>query len=105
MLAAAVPVALLLTGCNPPQTRRPDGAPDPRATYSLYCAGCHGEDGRKGEPEARLVGAAHKPAAELRSVIETGRGAMPGWKGRLTEDEIDGLVRYVRQFRPTAPPR
>ena len=106
MLAAAVPVPLLLlAGCNPPETRRPDGAPDPRATYSLYCAGCHGDDGSKGEPEARLVDAAHKPEPELRAVIETGRGAMPGWRGRLKEDEITVLVHYVRRFRPDAPPR
>jgi mono/diheme cytochrome c family protein len=34
---------------------------------------------------------------QLRQQIINGKGAMPPFAGRLTPDQIDALVRYIRQ--------
>ena len=36
-------------------------------------------------------------------IVEDGQRRMPGWKGKLSPDEIESLVRYVRAF-PNAKP-
>ncbi len=66
----------LLPACTPPDPRTADGTPDGARLYGLHCEGCHGPDGRKGEPGARLA-EARGDEAELRAAIENGRGTMP----------------------------
>jgi mono/diheme cytochrome c family protein len=36
---------------------------------------------------------------ELQEVIERGRKKMPGYQGKLSEDQVDALVRYIRQLQ------
>lgn len=46
----------------------------------------------------KLVAALDRPSAELRAVIENGRGGMPAWRNRLKPDEIDAVLAYVKRF-------
>jgi mono/diheme cytochrome c family protein len=37
--------------------------------------------------------------ADLTTIIEKGKKPMPGYEGKLTKDQIDGLVKYVRSLK------
>src|ERR1700688_3371240 len=71
--------------------------------YKTNCASCHGPDGR-GSAVGKSLHAAdfHSPQVQqqsdeqLATVIAQGRGNMPPFGTRLTKDQIDGLVKYIR---------
>lgn len=95
-VAAAALLALLLAGCTPPDTRAADGKPDGAKIYQVYCTGCHGPDGRRGEPRSHVADDAQTPQADLRAVIERGGDGMPAWKSKLSPAEIDAVIGYIR---------
>lgn len=79
------------------------------ALFKTRCALCHGPDGHGNGPGA----AALKPAprnfhdkaymstrtdAQLSEVIHQGKGAMPKWGGILTDDQITGLIKHIREL-------
>ncbi len=78
--------------------------PPPAAPYVRHCARCHGLDGGgRGARQERLPGgrisdagrlASREEAALVRLVLE-GRGAMPGFRGKLKPEEARALVRQV----------
>jgi len=37
--------------------------------------------------------------AQIRDTILVGRGTMPAFDQRLREEDVDGLIRYLRQLR------
>lgn len=73
------------------------------ALYKTNCASCHGPDGR-GSAVGKSLHAAdfHSPQVQQQSdeqlagVIAQGRGNMPPFGSRLSKDQIDGLVKYLR---------
>jgi cytochrome c6 len=79
---------------------RADGAGD----FKAKCAMCHAADGSgsTGTGKAlkvRDLGSADVQAqtdAQLTAVITDGKNKMPAYKGKLTDDQIKGLVTYVR---------
>ncbi len=77
------------------------GAPRDGATvYASTCSGCHGQDRRgDGNRVQSLVGVgARLAAADIRQVIDQGRGFMPSF-GRLPEAEKRAVVAYLRGER------
>jgi mono/diheme cytochrome c family protein len=92
--------ALLVAGCGDsrPDTRATDGRADGAKVYALYCLGCHGADGRRGEGAMRIVDGKRKPDAEIRGVVENGRNEMPGWKQRLRPDELQAVVEHTQRL-------
>ena len=105
-----------------------DGAPrdrklDPaqvargKAVYTQHCLECHGAGG-KGQPGDWRIRDAdgfypppplddsahawHHPTAVLLEVIREGsaqgQGKMPGWKGKLTEQEMQDVVAYIKSL-------
>ena len=77
--------------------------------FQQLCVGCHGADGRAQADAGKKVGAADLTSSvvqdqsdsQLSKVIKDGRGKMPTWGGKLSDDDIRDLVAYIRQFRPT----
>jgi mono/diheme cytochrome c family protein len=81
-----------------------------RASYGVNCAMCHGPDGHGNSPVAAFFrGAGVVPPVDLASPRVSGRsdgqlywliahgiGNMPSFEDLLTEQELWGLVRYVR---------
>ena len=105
---ALVVATLVLTIIVIPQLVFADAtAPDGAAIYKTKCSSCHGADG-KGQTS---VGKAMKIAdlggadvqkmtdAEIAKIIESGKGKMPAYKGKLTADEINALVKAIRAFK------
>ena len=37
--------------------------------------------------------------AELIEATKKGKGKMPGYEGKLTDDQIKGLVKYIRSLK------
>jgi cytochrome c6 len=75
-------------------------AEDASALYAKRCASCHGKDG-KGTPVGQKMGAKDLTAAtgseaDLAAVIANGKGKMTPYKGKLTDEEIQSLAKYVK---------
>jgi polyvinyl alcohol dehydrogenase (cytochrome) len=64
--------------------------------YARSCALCHGGSG-EGATGPSLVGVEDRLTIEQhRSVVQDGRGRMPGWSGSLSAEEIEAVVDYER---------
>lgn len=91
----------LLAGGVMASLSSPAVAQDAAATYKAKCAMCHGADGKGGKMGTRDFGSAEVKAetdAQLTEIITKGKGKMPAYGGKLTDDEIKGLVTYVRSL-------
>lgn len=86
----------------------PDGAggeADPvlaegREVWSAQCAKCHGAAGGGGAGVKLADGRAeelHPDVATMVEVVTEGKGAMPSFGGSLSDEEIEAVVRYVRE--------
>src|SRR5258708_11879794 len=81
---------------------------DAKTTFDAKCSSCHGKDGRAKSLHAKHVHARDLTDAawqgnvsdeRLFNSISNGKGKMPDFKKKLSEDQIDALVRYVRQLK------
>ncbi len=93
-------VSLLALFLQPAPARAAETAKD---TFQNLCTPCHGADGR-GTSVGKSLNAPdfHSGVlkkftnAQLRDVINDGKNNMPPFKGKLTDAQIDGLIKYVR---------
>jgi len=72
--------------------------------YNKHCAACHGLNGKGNGFAADFVNDKErmsKSDEELLNSIRNGFtgkiGYMPEWKNRLTEEEIVGVLKYIRE--------
>jgi cytochrome c6 len=90
LLAAAIPAA----------------ADDAAALYKSKCQMCHGADG-KGTPAGQKMGVRdfHSPEvakqsdADMAKITKEGKGKMPKFEGKLTDDQIKDLVKYIHSMK------
>lgn len=78
-----------------------------RELYLKRCTNCHKETGEGGvkEIEGKKIKVpnfkdprvAAEPDAEYIEYIENGDDGMPAFKGKITDDEIKNLVRFIRR--------
>jgi cytochrome c6 len=89
-----------------PSMARAADAPDAAAIFKANCEVCHGPDG-KGKTvmgkalHVRDLGSEEvqkMKGEELEKIILDGKGKMPPYKGKLSEGEIDSLVKLIRTF-------
>jgi len=82
-------------------------AQDAAALYKSKCAACHGPDGTGNVPMGKTLGVTDLTSgdvqkqtdAQLTDSITNGKGKkMPAYKGKLTDDQIKGLVGYIREL-------
>lgn len=109
-------VVLVLLSCRTwiPDTLAHAAAGDARkgkAVYEKSCVLCHGPQGRGDGPVGKTINppaadftsaaSKKKTDAELLATIENGRPptAMVGWKGQLSEAEIQDVLAYVKSLR------
>lgn len=92
LLLSAAALALALAA--------PALADDAAALYGKRCASCHGKDGTPTTMGQRLgtppLASTKLSEEQVAAVISDGRGKMPGFKGRLGEEEIAALAKYVK---------
>lgn len=106
-------VSLLLSACTPsdnsPSPQLPEGELPGTGTddlrqigqtvYMDNCASCHMEDGQGQLPNFPALDGNEFVMGDPQPVIEVvlhGRGAMPPFGGILTDEEVAGVVTYIR---------
>ncbi len=75
--------------------------------YASKCASCHGKDGSGNTPmgknfKLKDLGSADVQKAsdaDLKTVIEKGKGKMPAYGGKLSSTQIDDLVKHIRSLK------
>ncbi len=102
-VAMAVVAALVLGACvgDPPEVTIDDPVLEQgRDIYRINCASCHGVsgDGGVGLKLSEGTVADRFPVIEDQiDLVTNGRDAMPAYVDRLSEEEIDAVVRYTRE--------
>lgn len=107
-------VALVTLALAPAALAAPQG-PDAAEIWKAKCKSCHGVDGKA---QTRMGKSHHivdlsspefqsqHTDAQIRAVIENGSkkdSKMKAFKGRLSEEEITALVRYIRALKSSQP--
>jgi mono/diheme cytochrome c family protein len=67
---------------------------DGAATYTAKCKMCHGAAGEK-----NFADVASKSEADLVKITTDGKGKMPSYKGKLSDDDIKGVVAYIKSLK------
>ena len=85
-----------------------EAAADAATIYNRQCVSCHGRDGRGRTRKGRQTHARDMTSPEwqddvsderLFNSINNGRGKMPAFRKKISENDIDALVAYVRRLR------
>ena len=103
MKRLALTIAILAVILAPVSMFAADGA----AVYKAKCATCHGANGAGDTTmgknlKLRALGSADVQKtsdADLTKVIADGKGKMPGYKSKLSGDEIKALVTFIRSLK------
>jgi cytochrome c6 len=71
------------------------------ALFQKKCATCHGMDGKGQTKMGEKMGikdlaASSASAADLEKIVADGRGKMPAFKGRISDDEIKSVAAFVK---------
>ena len=74
--------------------------------YKSKCQGCHGADG-KASAIGKKLGAkdfqdpdvAKLSEADLAKITQDGKNKMPPYKGKLTDDQINALAKYIKEMK------
>jgi cytochrome c6 len=74
--------------------------------FKSKCAMCHGPDGAgktmMGEklkiPDLHSADVQKKSDADLKTIITKGKDKMPGYETKLSKEQIDKLVAYIRDL-------
>jgi cytochrome c6 len=72
--------------------------------FKVKCQMCHGPDGTANTPAGHAIKAAsfktpsiiQTPDADLIAIVKNGKGKMPAFAGKLTDDQIKAAVAYIR---------
>lgn len=80
---------------------------DIAALYKSKCQACHGADGKADTAAGKKLGTKdfHSPEvaklsdAELIEITKKGKEKMPSYDGKLTDDQVKGLVKYIRGLK------
>jgi mono/diheme cytochrome c family protein len=76
-------------------------------TYKSKCMMCHGPDGLGNTPAGKLAkivsykdpSIVSKPDADLIAIIKTGKNKMPAFATKLSNDQIQAVVDYIRTLQ------
>ncbi len=83
-------------------------AADAATIYSRQCVSCHGRDGRGRTRKGRQTHARDMTEASwqddvsderLFNSISNGRAKMPAFRKKISENDIDALIAYIRRMR------
>jgi mono/diheme cytochrome c family protein len=81
-------------------------AQDAAGTYAAKCKMCHGADGKPstmgqklGARDLTAPPASTESDSEWITITTKGKNKMPSYDGKLTADQISGLVKYIRTIK------
>jgi cytochrome c6 len=99
ILGAAAVLVFIMAAASPLRAQE-----DAAALYKAKCASCHAADGSGSTPVGTKLGVkafsdpevVKHPDAEWIETTKKGKGKMPAYDGKLTDDQIKTLVKYMR---------
>jgi cytochrome c6 len=76
-------------------------------TYKAKCAMCHGPDGTAATPMGKMMNipsfkdpsVVKSTDAALVGITKDGKGKMPAYSGKLTDDQIKDVVSFIRTLQ------
>lgn len=68
--------------------------PDGAKIFKKKCSMCHKVEGKKMGPAVKAM---NSDAEVLRSVVAEGKKMMPKFSGKLSAEEIDAVVAYLKE--------
>jgi mono/diheme cytochrome c family protein len=79
----------------------------PNISYKTKCEVCHGTAGLADTPEAKRLSVlpftdpsvVAKTDSALIGIIQNGSGKMPPFDGKLSDQEINALIQFIRQVQ------
>ena len=83
------------------------GAEPAASLYKAKCAACHGPVGDANTPAGKALkvasftseAALKETDADLLAIAKNGKGKMPAWHDKLSEDQLKDLVAYIRTLQ------
>jgi cytochrome c6 len=80
---------------------------DAAAVYKAKCAMCHGADGKGDTAMGKAMklrdlgseGVQKQTDDQLTAIVSDGKGKMPAYKGKLSDDQIKQLVSFIRSLK------
>jgi mono/diheme cytochrome c family protein len=92
-IATVLAISFLLAGAAQ--------AAEGKAVYSAKCSACHGPDGKGQSAMAKKLGVKDLTvtalsAAEVKATILSGRNKMPSFEGKLTAEDTQAVVTFVK---------
>jgi cytochrome c6 len=70
------------------------------ALFAQKCASCHGKDGKPSavgqKMGAKDLSATTLSEKDIAAVISGGKGKMPAYKEKLTDDQVQSLAKYIK---------
>lgn len=83
------------------------GAQQAESVYKANCAPCHGPAGDANTPAGKAfkVPSFHSEAvlkesdANLLTIAKNGRGRMPAWHDKLSDDQLKDLINYIHSLQ------
>lgn len=91
-------LVLVVLSCNEKQPEAA-GSINPKELYTTRCAACHGLDGKLTIGGSKPLHTSSLSAADIVQQIKKGKGSMPPFEGRLSEEEINALSQFVLTLR------
>jgi len=67
--------------------------------FRKKCAFCHGKSGTKGLFGAKNLQKSNLNDQEYFNTISNGKNAMPSWKTKLTTEQINQIITYIKTLR------
>ena len=99
MLMTACAVTLLISNIFAADQKTQD-------LYKSKCQGCHGADGKAtaigkklGAKDFQDPDVVKLTESDLVKVTTDGKNKMPAYKGKLTDDQIDALAKYIKEMK------
>ena len=107
----AVALVLFLFAITP-SLASAEGSAAGAGVFKAKCVTCHGPDGSGNTPVGKSLQTADlrspevqkKSDAELTQSVSEGKGNMPAFKGNITDDEIQSVLKYVRTLAAKSDP-
>jgi mono/diheme cytochrome c family protein len=104
-LKTALVVVFAIVAAGPlASAQTPAGKQTAAEIFKAKCETCHGQDGsgtalghRLHVKDLRSSEVQSRSSAELAQVIHDGQSGMPAWGGKLDDDQIQALVKFVRR--------
>ena len=107
-LTLALSVVVIVAYPNIAFEKRSESAKSASEIYEKSCASCHGKDGQAKGLKGKLKHARNLTDSDWQgkvtderifNSISNGKGKMPSFGKKLSDDEINSLVTYVRALK------